>query len=293
LPRRETDYEELHKRLAFKDDGFPIREVGAWTLDKLALIAYYLPKFAELCTEKAHGWYFVDGFAGIGANSSPEFATAKGSALLGVTQEPPASRALLVELNADDAAILEHRVQPHSERVRVICGDTNRVLPTALGSDLTNLYLPAFCVLDPYGLNLNWSTVEACAKHRAYGTPYELLVYFSTPGAARSAGVRAPGFMEANQARLNLTFGGDAWRAIAEMQQEGRLATGDAGRRYLDLYESQLRELGYTEILHRPAVRQDGNLVYHLVFASGNAVGRNIMTWAFNRAFARQKPLQL
>lgn len=99
--------------------------------------------------------------------------------------------------------------------------------------------------------------------------------------------------MEANQARLDFTFGSDAWHEVAELQQEGRLAAGDAGRRYLDLYESQLRDLGYSEILHRPAVRQDGNLVYHLVFASGNAAGRNIMTSAFNRAFARQKPLQL
>lgn len=65
MARRETDYGELRARLAFADDGLPIREVGAWTLDKLALIAYYLPKFAELCTDKAHGWYFVDGFAGI------------------------------------------------------------------------------------------------------------------------------------------------------------------------------------------------------------------------------------
>ena len=71
------------------------------------------------------------------------------------------------------------------------------------------------------------------------------------------------------------------------------MRVGEAGKRYLALYEEQLRGLGYTTVLDRPAIGDDGNLVYHLVFASANDAGRNIMTYALRKAFAVQPPLQL
>jgi three-Cys-motif partner protein len=293
LPKRGTNYDDLNERLAFSDDGLPVRDTGAWSRHKLALIAYYLPKFAELCTEKAHGWYFVDGFAGNGANRSPGFELAKGSALLGVGQEPAAARSILIELKSADAATLRERCRPFGDRVEVLEGDCNHLLPAALVT-LPNRHLPAFCVLDPEGLELDWTTVEACAQRRITESyPYELLIYFSTPGAARSGGVRAAGYLEANRRRLTRTFGNESWEQIADQQAMGRLAPGEAGRAYLALYESQLRELGYTTVLDRPAVREDGNLVYHLVFASGNDAGKNIMSDALKRAHSGQMPLQL
>ena len=291
LAGKGTDYEKLLERVAFDDDGLQCKAVGSWTRNKLALIAYYLPAFAKLCSDRAGGWYFVDAFAGNGANKTDGFALAKGSALLGVTQDPPAKLSLLCEINGADVRILGERCKPYAARVRIVQGDANEVLPNEL-RELNNPHLPGFCILDPHGLELDWETVKACAAHRPGRYPYELLIYFSTPGAARSAAVTAERYADINVNRLNRTFGNDHWRATADLQQTGQLRPGEAGKRYLALYEEQLRGLGYTTVLNRPAVTDVGNLVYHLVFASANDAGRNIMTDALRSAYAAQMPLQ-
>lgn len=292
MAKKGTDYDKLNEQLTFEDDGLPISDVGAWTRNKLALIAYYLPEFARLCSEKARGWYFIDGFAGCGANRSPGFPPAKGSALLGVTQTPFARHSLLCELSPANVRVLTARCAPFADRVTILPGDANLLLPGGLEL-LDDRHVPGFCVLDPYGLELDWVTVELCSAHRQVGSPYELLIYFATPGAARSAGVQDATYAAANASRLTRTFGGEAWRETAERQQAGKLRPGEAGRLYLDLYKKQLRQLGYTAVLERPAIRDDGNLIYHLVFASANDAGESIMTYALKRAYATQLPLQL
>ena len=46
--------------------------------NKLALISYYLQPFAKLCARKAGGWYFLDGFAGSGANDAGQLGSIQG-----------------------------------------------------------------------------------------------------------------------------------------------------------------------------------------------------------------------
>lgn len=110
MPLKGTDYDDLNRRLAFEDDGRGVREVGEWTYHKLALLEYYLPAFAKLCS-KAGGWYYLDGFAGNGANRAPGFPLAKGSALIGVTQQLPPKRAVLIEKDKGHAAVLNARTE--------------------------------------------------------------------------------------------------------------------------------------------------------------------------------------
>lgn len=291
MATRGTDYVELTRRLAWADDGRPGRQVGGWTRDKLALLAYYLPEFARLCTDKLGGWYYLDGFAANGVNSTPGFPLAKGTALIGLSQSPPPTKALLIERNHDDAGLLRERCAQFAAEARVLEGDANVLIPAELGY-FDQPFLPGFCTLDPEGLELDWETIRTCAEHRRRGSPYELLVYFSTPGTARTGGVRAAGYVERAEARLRRLFGNDSWREVASLQDREALAPGDAGRGYLALYEAQLRKLGYTTVLSRPSMRQDGGLVYHMVFASANDAGANIMDSAFRRAYASQIPLQ-
>lgn len=291
MARRGTDYTGLNRQLAWADDGRPVRSVGGWTRDKLALLAYYLPAFAKLCTDKVGGWYYLDGFAANGVNRTQEFPLAKGTALIGLSQSPPPTKALLIERNHDDVETLRARSIPFLTETLVLEGDANELIPKQLAFfDLP--HLPGFCVLDPEGLELDWTTIQACAEHRRGRTPYELLIYFSTPGAARTGAVQAAGYVEKTEARLQRLFGNESWREVAQQQGRRVLAPGEASNLYLSMYESQLRNLGYTTVLSRPSLRQDGVLVYHMVFASANEAGASIMASAFKRAYGSQVPLQ-
>jgi three-Cys-motif partner protein len=291
LPPRRTDYEALLGRLRFEADGLPVRASGPWSRDKLALLGYYLQPFAKLCTRLAGGWYFVDGFAGNGVNRVPDFDLAKGTALLGLTTVPRPTGAILIELDAVDAEALDLRATRLGFPGVVTQGDCNQALPSRLRM-LPDHRLPGVCVLDPEGLELDWSTIEACRMHRHGKWPFELLFYFSTPGAARTAGVEDERLIAANERRLTRLFGNESWKAIADEQRRGSLPPGEAGARYLDLYKAKLEGLGY-RTLWRPALRVSGGLAYHLIFASANDRGLKIMEYAMARAFGSNRPLAL
>ncbi len=274
------------------DDHLPMRPVKAWTPNKLALISYYLPEFAGLCHDKAGGWYFLDGFAGNGANWARDLGRFKGSALLGATMEPRARKVVLIERSRKSVQTLKTRCERERPDAVVIRGDCNDRINDALGH-CDDRALPAFCVLDPEGMELAWETVEACANARERSTPYELLIYFSTPGAYRNAAVTHPEQIEADEAALRRVFGNESWRPIAEQQRAEALSGKKAGSEYLALYKAQLEEVGYDHVMSRPSLGTYGrNLIYHLVFATSNDAGRNIMESAFRRAYAGQLPLQ-
>ncbi len=171
-------------------------------------------------------------------------------------------------------------------------GDCNEVIDEAL-SQFEDRALPAFCVLDPEGMELAWETVEACATARERSTPYELLIYFSTPGAYRSGAVTDPDQIRGDEGALHRVFGNDDWRPIAERQRAGSLSGKAAGSEYLALYKAQIEKLGYEYVMSRPSIGTSRrNLIYHLVFATSNGAGRNIMESALRRAYAGQLPMQ-
>ncbi len=145
MARKGTDYKALLQRISFADDGLPAREVGEWTLHKLALLEYYLRPFAKVCTG---GWYFLDGFAGNGANRAAGFPLAKGSALIGVGQSPRPLRAVLIERDLADSATLRSRCASVMDIATVIQGDCNDVIAEAL-REFEDTSAPAFCFLDP------------------------------------------------------------------------------------------------------------------------------------------------
>ena len=289
--RRGTDYARLREIVSMDDDGLPMRPVKAWTPDKLALLSYYLRPFATLCSEKAGGWYFLDGFAGNGANDAGQLGRFKGSALIGATQEPYARKVVLIEKNARDARNLRKRIGRIRPDAPIIRGDCNERIGEAL-AHFGDRRLPAFCVLDPEGLELGWDVIEACATYRQRGTPYELLIYFSTPGVMRTAAVTDQRMIKGDERALRRVFGNDEWRAIAERQRAGVLDGRKAGREYLSLYERQLRKLGYRYVMPRPAIARDHQLIYHLIFASSNDTAHNIMRDAQQRAYMGQLPLR-
>ena len=290
--RRGTDYARLLEGIRMEADGLPMRPVREWTPSKLALLSYYLGPFATLCSENARGWYFLDGFAGNGANDAGQLGRFKGSALIGATQEPYARKVVLIEKNARDAGNLRKRIGRIRPDAKILEGNCNERIGEAL-EHFDDRGLPAFCVLDPEGMELGWDTIKACFGHRQRSTPYELLIYFSTPGAMRVGAVTDPHLIEGDERALRKLFGNDDWLPIAKRQRDRRLDGREAGKAYLKLYKRQLEALGYEHVMSRPALASEGRLIYHLVFASSNDTARKIMESALGRAYVGQLPMQL
>src|SRR5215207_7257806 len=167
---------------------------GHWTDNKLDRLRKYLTAYIRIFT--ANRWAaryrttFVDAFAGTGyrnlpKESRPEYVSMfledtpvydeemqsfqKGSAQIALETDPPFNRYLFIEKNREyikELETLRDRFPALASRVEIRQGEANSVLKDWCRS--TNWQTNrAVVFLDPYGMEVEWSTIEAIAATKA------------------------------------------------------------------------------------------------------------------------------
>jgi three-Cys-motif partner protein len=187
-------------------------------------------------TSEAHRVVYLDGYAGPGIYSDGQPGS---PALAGATAEALADvRDLLgvyVEENPTTASTLEKTLAKTKHSCHVLRGDFREQLPNALS--LVRQHDPLFAFVDPFGLPAPFEQLLEIMRHAdfhdgfRYGPPTELLLNFSHAGLRRTAGhltaqSTADSYRKARKtmlARLDLTFGGDWWRAIWDSEAGDRI----------------------------------------------------------------------
>jgi len=163
---------------------------GAWTDDKLERIRKYLSAYTKIFRANERARYYrttyVDAFAGSGSRADSgkptrteevalfdlgmdtDAASLKaGSARIALEVRPTFDHYAFVERNTDRAAELEALKLEFPERdVQIVSADANEHLRSwCLRSDWRRNRAVVF--LDPYGMQVEWSTVQAIADTRA------------------------------------------------------------------------------------------------------------------------------
>ena len=155
---------------------------GTWTQDKLERLEGYLFAYAQIF--KAQTWaqtVYVDAFAGTGriqlkaAVSGAEKDEEQfqkfldGSARIALAVEPSFNRYLFIEKDAKKAQELNElkRAFPErADRIKIAAAEANSYLLEWIAK--TNWKSTrAVMFLDPYGMQVNWSLLEAIAKTKA------------------------------------------------------------------------------------------------------------------------------
>jgi three-Cys-motif partner protein len=205
---------------------------GDWTEVKLGRLAKYLTAYRTIFTgnERARHFrtWYVDAFAGTGSRSSAELpgsgrglsddmyqdAETKGyrdgSARIAIGLQSPFDKYLFIEKSKSRVGELK----------AVIGKDFASLLPRCdFKNDDANTVLCAWCnerdwkkeravvFLDPYGMQVEWSTIEALAGTKAID-----LWYLFPLGVARLL-KRDGNIDESWQKRLDLLFGTSEWRS--------------------------------------------------------------------------------
>jgi len=205
---------------------------GDWTEIKLARLAKYLAAYRTIFTKNERArhfstWY-VDAFAGTGSRSAAEqpesllswsddtYQDAEtsryrdGSARIALGLQSPFDKYLFIEKSKSRVSELEAVIEKDFASLRPRCDFRN---------DDANTVLCAWCekrdwkkeravvFLDPYGMQVEWSTIEALAATKAVD-----LWYLFPLGVARLL-TRDGKIDEAWQKRLDQLFGTTEWRA--------------------------------------------------------------------------------
>jgi three-Cys-motif partner protein len=239
---------------------------GAWTEKKLRIMTAYLGFFTKVMSGpfKFETWY-IDAFAGTGLRTASvqggglfesrpieEFEQSfEGSARLSLRVEPPFTRYLLIEAKPAHVLALKMLQSEFPGRdLQCIEGEANQQLRELFTSrpwtGPGNGKRRALVFLDPYGLSVDWTTLEVLAGTSAVDVWY----FFNLEGVTRQCAHNPEKMDAAKIARLNAVFGSSEWRT--------EFYNGTAG---LDLFSQQSdRRSASKEAISAYATRRLGEL---------------------------------
>jgi len=269
-------------------------EIGYWSEVKLDIIRSYASAYSQILSSQ-RGLYhvYVDGFAGAGEHlRKGTLEPVLGSPMRALEVVPPFREYFFVDLDGDKAEHLG-RLVGDREDVHVLQGDCNTVLLDNVFPKLRwEDYRRGLCLLDPYGLHLDWRLIETAGRMRTI----DLFLNFPIADANRNALWHDPERVSKEQAeRMTRYWGDDSWREVAYRPSAQR-----------GLFEHDLEKVGNEEIalafaerLRRiagfanvpdplPMRNSHGAVVYYLYFASQKDVANKIVKDIFRKHASRK-----
>ena len=138
-------------------------EVGYWSEIKLDIVKSYAAEYSKIISNQGpFTHHYIDAFSGPGRHmrkGTGEMIV--GSPLNALAVQPPFSRYWFIDLDTDKVDFLRSQVGERDD-VKVLTGDCNVILlqdifPRIRYEDFTR----ALCLIDPYGLDLDWAVVDA------------------------------------------------------------------------------------------------------------------------------------
>ncbi len=294
----------MDKYLLPKDDGLFSRDSGECVKEKLFYVQRYIDTFE---TAMRNGSWrkrnYIDLFSGPGKciiRSSNEFVL--GSPLLALGTQHPFTDYYFGDLDQQNINVLAERSKASKvppKHVHYLPGDANqvvnkvtqeieqidRVFVKGLGSCLN------LAVLDPEGLELEWSTVEALGKMKTM----DLIIHYSQNGLTRNLDKCLD---SSEDTVIDKFFGDRGWRNVYK-DSFSKQETSGRHRMLIDYYKSNLGKMGYVVIndqqqtTREPLIRntERNAPLYRLVFASKHNLGNKIWNEVTKKNYYGQQNL--
>ncbi len=263
-------------------------EVGYWSEIKLEIVRRYATEYTKILrAQDRFNFSYIDGFASSGIHfSRTQGALIPGSPLIALDVEPPFDRHFLVELDSEKHHALSRIIaqHPRGSRCRLFLGDCNDVLVKDVFPNISySRFERALCLLDPYGLDLNWEVIEASGRSGAI----EVFLNFPVMDMNRNALWRDPSRVtETMRRRMTRYWGDESWRAAAYEQKPDLFGPREekvSNEAIAEAFRARLKSRGGFEFVPKPIpLRNDnGATVYYLFFASPNATADKIVRHIF------------
>jgi three-Cys-motif partner protein len=274
--------------------------VGPWAKEKLDALGQYLNFYTTVLKKQGHwlhGTLYVDAFAGPGLSSirakskaseppglfgpDPESDQAeaeflKGSPRVALDITNPFTSYLFVERDPQRIVELQNIKTEYGDkrRIMVLEADANAALKAWLASGINWQHYRAVVFLDPFGMQVPWSTIETLAKTKAI----EAIINFPLGMAIQRLLTRSGEIPEGWQVSLDTFFGSPEWRKITYEERDDLFVpkinkVSDAGRRLLEWYRVRLRQAFGHVSAARLIKNTRGNPLYYLIWAGPNATG--------------------
>jgi three-Cys-motif partner protein len=266
--------------------GLKIDEVGYWTEIKLAILEQYAKPYNQILHAQGMTTAYIDGFAGAGHHRSKETGELiEGSPVRALKVQPAFNWLHFVDVNR--ARVEELRRISHSHpNVKVHRGDCNHVLLRDVFPTISyERYERALCILDPYGLHLDWHVIRAAGGSRVM----DLFLNFPVMDMNMNVFWANPDRVSvASQRRMTRFWGDGSWKEAAyepvpglfgEMEEKSSID------RVVAAFQHRLKKDAGFKFVPKPIPMRNtkGAIVYFLFFAAQKAVAEDIVEYIFNK----------
>ena len=263
-------------------------EIGYWSEVKLDIVKDYASAYSRILSAQSspslHHEY-VDAFAGAGVHlskASGEFVP--GSPVNALLVRPPFKAYHLIDIDRQKVSLLRELTNGRAD-VHIHEGDCNQILLEKVFPTLRwDQYRRGLCLLDPYGLHLNWKVIEAAGQGRAI----DLFLNFPVADINRNVLWRDTGGVDAGDLkRMNEFWGDDSWRTTAYTTKRDLFG-------HLEKEDNEVVAGGFRQRLQKvagfkhvpeplPMRNSKGATVYYLFFASQKPIAEHIIRQIFNK----------
>jgi three-Cys-motif partner protein len=272
-------------------------KIGYWSEVKLDIIKEYAAAYTVILAgqKKAHLEYiYIDAFAGAGQHISKKTGEfVQGSPVNALSIEKPFHEYHFVDL--DDMKIIElENIAKERKNVFVYQGDCNTVLKEKIFPRAEyKAYRRALCLLDPYGLHLDWSLIETAGKMKSV----EIFLNFPIMDINMNVLKHDKDKVDEEQiGRMNKFWGDDSWKNVGYEKSAQQNLFGEApdvkvsNDKFEEAFRKRLKDAAGFKFVPKPMPMRNSNnaIVYYLYFASHNETGKKIVEDIFKKNSQRR-----
>lgn len=255
-------------------DGEYTPEVRIWSLEKYKLVGTYCDIFTSGMKGKWDQLVYVDLFAGAGyAKIKEDGKTYLNGALIAMSIPNKFSKYILCEMDPQRFEALSKRVKRDYSHLNVelIHGDSNKNLDKVVKAippfGIGNTLLP-FCFVDPFSLNLNFTTIKYLGENKK-------MDFLILQALHMDANRNFDNYIKSESNTISDYLGIKEWRELFE--KDGVIYRKDFVKFLSDQYQEQMKKLGYqtTKLVHHIKSNEKNLPLYYLAFFSKNSRGED------------------
>jgi len=277
-------------------EKLPFDEIGYWSEIKLEIIRKYAAAYSRILSSQHRTRFehvYIDGFAGSGKHlSKTSGRIVAGSPMVALQVEPPFKHHYFIDIESRRVRQLEEIAGQRAD-VDLFRGDCNHVLLEQVFPRVRyKEFKRGLCLLDPYGLHLDWEVIQEAGRARSI----EIFLNFPVADMNRNVLWRNPERVSPDQVkRMTRYWGDESWRGIAYTSEPGLF--GDMEEKadadvIVEAFRGRLQHVaGFKHVPSPIPMRNNqGAIVYYLYFASQNQTGAKIATDIFRKYRDRGSP---
>jgi len=256
-------------------------EIGVWSEIKLEILKKYAVAYSTIFAAQTGVSLFhvyIDAFAGAGqhiSKATQEFVP--GSPLNALAVQPQFREFHLIDIAPEKIEHLQDLIGPRKD-VFIYQGDCNEILLKDVFPRVRyEQYRRGLCVLDPYGLHLDWKVISTAGHMKSL----DLFLNFPVQDMNRNVFWRNPeGVDETQVQRMNLFWGDESWREIVYETKWNLFGIPEKEPNEIiaEAFRRRLKEVAGFDRIPEPLPMENskGAVLYYLFFASQNKTAEKI-----------------